>query len=201
MPGDPKPFLLGLTGSIGMGKTTTAKMFADRGVPVWSADGAVHALYAKGGAAVGPVRALCPEANRDGAIDRDVLRRWIGRTPDALAQLVAVVHPLVAKDRLKFVERTSGDVILLDIPLLYENRSEAWLDGVAVVSTDEETQHTRVLARAGIDRETFEGLLARQMPDAEKRKRADYLIPTDTLASAEAAVDAVLKDIRGKINA
>ena len=196
-----KPFLLGLTGSIGMGKSTAAAMFARRGVPVWSADDAVHAAYARGGAAVAPVTALCAQANRDGEIDRAVLRNWIAKTPDALARLVAVVHPLVAQDRDQFTKTAIGEILLFDIPLLFENGTETSLDAVAVVSTDAATQRARVLARPDTDAETFEALLAKQLPDAQKRARADYVIPTDALETAELAVDAVLVDIRAKLNA
>ena len=201
MPRDPKPFLLGLTGSIGMGKSTTAEMFAQAGVPVWDADAAVHRLYGPKGAAVSLVAALCPEANIDGAINREVLKKWIARIPDALIRLEQVVHPLVAADRADFVAKTRADILVFDIPLLLETGADAWLDAVAVVSTDLQTQATRVMARPGVTRALFDSILAKQMPDPEKRARADYLIATDTLASAEAAVDAVLRDIRGKVNA
>ncbi len=201
MPRDPKPFLLGLTGSIGMGKSTTAAMFAQAGVPVWDGDAAVHRLYGPKGAAVSLVAALCPEANIDGAINRDVLKKWIARIPDALIRLEQVVHPLVAADRANFVAKTRADILVFDIPLLLETGADAWLDAVAVVSTDPQTQTTRVMARPGVTRALFDSILAKQMPDPEKRARADYLIATDTLASAEAAVDAVLCDIRGKVNA
>ncbi len=195
---DKRPFLLGLTGSIGMGKSTTAEMFRARGIPVWSADDVVHQLYAQGGAAVALVAELCPPAHRNDAIDREELRRWIAATPGALEKLVAVVHPLVAQDRDRFTKQTPGDILLFDIPLLFENSTDTGLDAVAVVSTDAKTQAERVLARPGMDEDTFKALLSRQMPDAEKRARADYLIPTDTLEMAETAVDAVIADIRKK---
>lgn len=194
-------FILGLTGSIGMGKSTTAKMFADEGVPVWDADAAVHRLYGPGGAAVDPIREICPEAIVDGAVDRQVLKQWIARDDAALARIEAVVHPLVAKDRKEFLTRTNADVVLLDIPLLYEGGGENAMDAVVVVSAPENLQRARVLDRGTMDEDTFETILSKQIPDAEKRKRADYVIETLTLEQARSAVRSVLADIREKLNA
>jgi dephospho-CoA kinase len=162
-----RPYVLGLTGSIGMGKSTTAELFRELGVPVWDADAAVHRLYAKGGAAVGPVGALCPDAVRGGAVDRAALKAWIARDGSALAQLEAVVHPLVAAERAEFVARADAPLIVLDIPLLFETGAQ--VDGVLVVTAPPEVQRARVLARAGMDAAQLETVLARQMPDAEKR--------------------------------
>lgn len=188
--------VLGLTGSIGMGKSTTARMFADRGVPVWDADAAVHRLYAPGGAAVGPVAALVPEAlGPDGGIDRAVLRARIAADPGLIAKLNAVVHPLVAQDRAAFLAAQTADVVLLDIPLLFEAGGAALCDAVAVVSAPPEAQRARVLAR-GLTEAEFTTILARQMPDAEKRARADFIIDTSTYAAAEAGVEAVLAAVR-----
>lgn len=189
-------FLLGLTGSIGMGKSTTAQMFRDRGVPVWDADAAVHRLYAPGGAAVDPVSKIFPAALRDQAIDRNALRDILARDPSALDRLEAIVHPLVAADRLSFIEHhADAPLILLDIPLLFENDYQTQMDGVAVASTDAETQRRRVMARPGMTSETLALILSRQMPDAEKRERADWIIPTDTLDGAKAAVTGIIKEI------
>jgi dephospho-CoA kinase len=181
-----RPYLLGLTGSIGMGKSTTAGFFRELGVPVWDADAAVHRLYAQGGAAVGPVGALCPDAVLDGAIDRAALKAWIARDASALARLEAVVHPLVAQDRAAFVAAVQGPLAVLDIPLLFETGAE--VDGVLVVSAPQEVQRARVLARAGMTAAQLDAILARQMPDAQKRARADFVIETTDMDSARAAV-------------
>lgn len=189
-------FLLGLTGSIGMGKSTTAAMFADLGHPVWDADEAVHRLYAPGGAAVAPVAAAFPEAFHDEGIDRSVLKAVLAADPTALSRLEAIVHPLVAADRADFIaDHVTAPLIVLDIPLLFESRDPPQLDGIAVVSADAATQRARVLARPGMTAEMLEMILARQLPDAEKRARADWVIPTDSLEAARAAVAAIVKEI------
>lgn len=193
-------FRLGLTGSIGMGKSATLALFAERGHPVWDADAAVHRLYGLGGAAVAPVSALFPTALKDGAIDRAILRAEITGDPAALARLEAAVHPLVAADREAFINRARAEgarLVVLDIPLLYETGAAAGLDGVAVVSTDAATQRARVMARPGMTEAMFDAILSRQMPDAEKRARADWVIPTDTPAGAAEAVEAILAQILG----
>ena len=189
-------YRLGLTGSIGMGKSTTAAMFRDLGHPVWDADAAVHRLYAAGGAAVGPVASAFPDALRDGAIDRAALRQALAADPAALARLEGIVHPLVARDRQDFLDRhADAPLVVLDIPLLFEGTSPPDLDGVAVVSTDPQIQAARVLARPGMTRDTLAMILARQMPDAEKRARADWIIPTDSLDGARAAVARIVQEI------
>lgn len=189
-------YRLGLTGGIGMGKTTTAAMFAARGVPVWDADAAVHRLYSPGGAAVGPVGALFPEAVVAGGIDRAILRQLLAQAPDRLADLEAVVHPLVAADRAAFAAAHKGAaVILFDIPLLFETGAERQLDGVAVVSAPPAVQRVRVLSRPGMDAQTLDLILSRQLDDETRRARAGWIIPTASLVEAEAAVDAILRDI------
>ena len=189
-------FLLGLTGGIGMGKSTTARMFRDLGHPVWDADQAAHDLYARGGAAVEPVAAAFPEALKDGAIDRPALKQALGADPAALKRLESIVHPLVAADRRAFVARHSdAALVVLDIPLLFEGDGQGQLDGVAVVSTDSETQRRRVLERPGMNRDTLQMILDRQMPDVRKRALADWIIPTDTPEGARAAVEAICKEI------
>lgn len=182
-------FRLALTGSIGMGKSTTAGMFRDLGVPVWDADETVHRLYAPGGAAVGAVAALVPDAVRDGGVDRDRLRVALKTDPGLLQRLEAVVHPLVADDRARFcAEHAGAPLVLLDIPLLYETGGHAAVDGVLVVTTDAETQAARVMARPGMTQDLFAQILSRQTPDAEKRARADHVIETKTLEQTRAAV-------------
>ncbi len=195
-----RPFKIGLTGSIGMGKSTTAGMFADLGVPVWDADAAVHRLYARGGAAVAPIAALRPGAVVDGAVDRAALKRWIDEDRDALSRIEDIVHPLVAADRAAFLERTDADVVLLDIPLLFEAGRQGDMDAVVVVSAPPEVQRARVLERGTMTETQFETILAKQVPDSEKRARADYVIQSTSLEAARAAVQDCLRDIRRKIS-
>ena len=191
-------FRLGLTGSIGMGKSTTGRMFTELGHPLWDADAAVHRLYAQGGAAVAPVSAAFPAALKDQAIDRSALKAALAADPAALKRLEAIVHPLVAQDRVQFIEnacKNGAKIAVLDIPLLFETGGQSQMDGVAVVSTDAETQRQRVMARPGMTADTFAMILSRQMPDAEKRALADWVIPTDTLENARAAVIAICDEI------
>lgn len=194
------PFTLGLTGSIGMGKTTTAAMFAARGVPVWDADAAVHRLYAPGGAAVASMAAAFPQAVGPDGVSRPALKAVIAADPAALARIEAIVHPLVAADRASFLAATTAPVVLFDIPLLFETGADRWLDATVVVSTTPEIQRARVLDRAGMTGADLDRILSRQMPDAEKRARADYLIDSTTMATAEAGVAAVLDDLHRRID-
>ncbi len=192
-------FRLGLTGSIGMGKSTTARMFAEEGCAVWDADAAVHRLYAPGGAAVGPLGRIFPEAIVDGGVSREALRAIIARDPGALARIEAIVHPLVAEDRANFRDRAGADIIVFDIPLLYETGGEAEMDAVAVVSAPPEVQRQRVLARGTMSEEEFEAILVKQMPDEEKRARADFVIVTDTLDHARQQVQEIVRKIRSEM--
>ena len=192
-------FRLGLTGSIGMGKSTTAALFAALGVPVWDADATVRKLYAPGGSATQIIAALFPDAIEEGAVSRPKLRALIRSDPALLDRLQAVVHPLVAQDRAAFLLTQSADIVLLDIPLLYETGADAGCDAVVVVTTSPDLQRARVLAREGMTVAEFEMILSRQLPDAEKRARADYIIQTTTIESARAAVRAICADIREKL--
>ena len=190
---------LGLTGSIGMGKSTTAAMFRAMGIPVWDADETVHRLYAVGGAAVAPVAALIPDALLGGMINRDALKRAISTDATLLIRLEKIVHPLVAQDRAAFLERHADQpLVVLDIPLLFETGADAWLDAVLVVTTDPETQTARVMARPGMTDAAFAQILARQTPDAEKRARADHVIATKTLEQTRADVTKLIATLTGK---
>ena len=184
--------LLGLTGSIGMGKSTTTAMFAELGAVIWNADDAVHAQYAKGGAAVEPIGEAFPGVIVDGAVDRNRLAEALGRDDTAFRRLEAIVHPLVATGRLSELEaaRAAGvRLAVLDIPLLFETGGDRAVDAVVVVSADVAIQRRRVLSRPGMTVERFEAILARQMPDAEKRQRADFIV--DTGCGLEAARERV----------
>jgi len=192
-------FLLGLTGSIGMGKSTTAKMFADEGCAVWDADAAVHRLYGEGGAAVAPMGADFPEAIENGAISRDRLKTVIAWDSGALQRIEAIVHPLVAADRAAFIEKAEADIVVLDIPLLYETGADAGMDAVACVTIAPEIQRQRVLDRGTMSAQAFEDIRARQMPNAEKCRRADYVIETDTLENARRQVQDVVEHIKDRL--
>jgi dephospho-CoA kinase len=179
-----------------MGKTATARLFAEEGCAVWDADAAVHRAYGPGGPAVAPLGDAFPEAVEAGAVSRDALRRIIAADPGALARIEAIVHPLVAKDRARFAEASGSDIVVFDIPLLFETGGEAAMDGVAVVTVPEDEQRRRVLARGTMTEDDLDRILARQIPSAEKTARADYVILTDTPEHARAQVRAVIDDIR-----
>ena len=189
-------FRLGLTGSIGMGKSTTAGFFAAAGIPVWDADAAVHRLYAPGGAAVAPLAALFPEVARDG-IDRMALKSRIAE-PGVLARIEAIVHPLVAADRAAFLAETVSDMAVFDIPLLFEKGTEAEMDATLLVTAPAALQRQRVMARGTMTEAQFDQIRARQMPDADKRARATHIVETLDLASTRAYVDALIVHIRGR---
>jgi len=192
-------FLLGLTGSIGMGKSTTAKMFAEEGCAVWDADAAVHRLYGKGGAAVAPMAAEFPTAINDGAVSRAALKETIAADATALPRIEAIVHPLVAEDRATFLADAESDIAVLDIPLLFETGGAAAMDAVACVTIPDDVQRDRVLARGTMTEAQFDAIRAKQMPAKEKCARSDYVIETDTLDHARAQVRAVIRDIREKL--
>ncbi len=192
--------VVGLTGSIGMGKSATLAAFADLGVPVWDADAAVHRLYGPGGAGVAPIRALAPDAVGTQGVDRAKLRAAILADPALLKRIEAAIHPLVAVDRDAFLAEARADgaaLAVCDIPLLFETGADAWLDQVVVVSAPADIQHARVLGRPGMTAEALEAILARQVPDAEKRARADYIVDTGQSKDyARAQVAAILAGLR-----
>lgn len=192
-------YLIGLTGSIGMGKSTTARMFAEEGCAVWDADAAVHRLYAPGGAAVAPMAEAFPDAIVDGGVSREKLKEAIGADPTALRRIEQIVHPLVALDRQAFITATDADIVVLDIPLLFEGKGAASMDTTVVVSVEPEVQRARVLARGTMTEAQFEAIRAKQMPDAEKRKLADHVVLTDTLDHAAEQVRAIVAGIRKEL--
>ncbi|MEM6938662.1 MAG: dephospho-CoA kinase [Pseudomonadota bacterium] len=189
-------FLLGLTGSIGMGKSTTAQLFVEEGCALWDADQAVHRLYGEGGAAVPVFQESFPATVLDGIVSRPALKEMIADDPSILAQIEKIVHPLVAEDRRAFLARTEADIVVLDIPLLFETGGDARVDAVVCVYIDPEAQQKRVMARGTMTQEQFEAINHKQMPTAEKRRRSQYHVKTDTLAHARAQVQAIVKDIR-----
>ncbi len=192
-------FRLGLTGSIGMGKSTTAGLFAQLGCAVWDADATVHRLYGPGGAAVAPMRALFPEAVTDNGVDRAILRAILDRDPDAIRRIEAIVHPLVQSDRQAFIQANPDRIGVFDIPLLFETGGDTDMDAVVCVTVSPDLQRQRVLERGSMTEAQFEQILARQMPIADKMARADYVIETDTLEHARTQVQDVMADIERRI--
>jgi dephospho-CoA kinase len=198
--------LIGLTGSIGMGKSETARMFAKLGLPVYDADAAVHKLYAAGGAAVAPIEAAFPGVSKDGAIDRAALSARVLNDRDAMKRLETIIHPLVGQAQMEFLlaaERDGAPMVVLDIPLLFETGGETRVDVTVVVSAPAETQRERVLARPGMTPEKFEAILAKQVPDAEKRAKAHFVVETglglDHAFAQTSAIVAALKGRKGAI--
>ncbi len=186
---------LGLTGSIGMGKSTTAQMFRDAGIPVWDADAAVHELYGPNGQAVEPIGAVFPTAVVDNMVSRDELKTIIAGDSGALRRVEQIVHPLVAAHRAEFIEQHRAPLMVFDIPLLFETGAEDWLDSVLVVSAPPDVQRQRVLARPGMTQTQFEDMMARQMPDSQKRQRADHIIETLTLDQTRVAVQKLIRTL------
>jgi dephospho-CoA kinase len=189
-----RPFIVGLTGSIGMGKTETAKMFARLGVPVYDADAAVHRLYEPGGAAVPEIAKAFPDCVQDGRVDREALGGRVTADKAAFHKLEEIVHPLVGRDQREFMdkaEKAHADLVVLDIPLLFETGGHARMDAVVVVSAPDHVQRARVLARPGMTEDKLDHILARQMPDEEKRAKAHFVVETEH--GLEHAFDAVKK--------
>jgi dephospho-CoA kinase len=193
--------ILGLTGSIGMGKTTAANMFADNGVPVYSADDAVHQLYS--GRAAPLIEAAFPGTVVDGTVDRTKLSSAVLGKPEALKKLESIIHPLVHEEEAAFLARAradGADIALIDIPLLFETGGQNRVDKVAVVSAPADIQRERVLSRAGMTEAKFEAILARQMPDVDKRARADFVIDSSgDFDETRAQIKAIIAELRGKL--
>lgn len=195
-----RPFILGLTGSIGTGKTTTASMFADAGARIWSADQAVARVYGAGGSGEEAVRRLCPKAvpETGRGVNKQTLKRCLAENPDLLGKLEKAVHPLVEHDRREFIRAAAADgeqLVVVEIPLLYETGGEAGVDAVAVVTAPNGAQRRRVLGRGTMNEAEFESLLRRQLPDGEKTRRADFVIETNSMEATRRRVG----DILGRI--
>ena len=194
----PKPFVIGLTGSIGMGKSETARLFAEQDVPVFDADAVVHGLYA--GEAAGVIERAFPGTTRNGVVDRSALSKKVAGKPAALKKLEALMHPLVAQKRDAFLRAANAPILVLDIPLLLETGLA--VDAVVVATAPHHVQRERVLARPGMGEAKFKALLSRQMNDAEKRAQAHYLVMTGKgLDHAREQVKMILADIRAKLRA
>ena len=189
-------FKLGLTGSIGMGKSTTAQMFAELGIPVWDADNAVHKLYSTGGAAVPAIEELYPEAIEHGEVARPALKRLIQSNENVLSEIERIVHPLVAADRQNFIGTSDSDIVLLDIPLLFETNGDKHMDAIVCVNIDTETQRERVLQRNTMTEKQFEQILNKQLPNDVKCSQSDFVIQTDNLDHAKEQVAHIIELIR-----
>jgi dephospho-CoA kinase len=183
-----------------MGKSTTAAMFAELGCEVWDADAAVHRLYSIGGAAVAPMQAQFPQVVEDNTVSRARLRILIANDPSVLKAIEQIVHPLLGQDRSDFVENAKSDILVYDIPLLFETGGDARMDAVACVWTAPEIQEQRVMERGTMSAEQFEVIRTKQLPANEKRDRADYVIVTDTIEHARTQVQNVLKSIRQRMS-
>ena len=190
--------LLGLTGSIGMGKSTTAQMFRDMGCDMWDADAAVHRLYEPGGAAVAPIGAAHPAAVENGRVNRENLKKWIASDQTALSKIETIVHPLVQNDRNNFKNHAKSDILVFDIPLLFETGSQAEFDHVVVVHTDVQTQEHRVLERGGMTQDHFNLILSKQMPSDQKCAMADFVVNTTTLDGARQKVAEIVNGLRAQ---
>lgn len=195
-----RPFVVGLTGSIGMGKTETARLFARLGIPVYDADAAVHRLYEPGGAAVGEIAKAFPDCVTAGRVDRACLAARVAAEQGGLQRLEGIVHPLVAEEQQAFLEhaaRNGIDIVVLDIPLLYETGGHTRVDAVVVVSAPPEVQRSRVLSRPGMTQEKLDHILARQTPDVDKRAGAHFVVETDRgFDHAFAQVKAIVAALR-----
>jgi dephospho-CoA kinase len=196
----PGPYLLGLTGSVGMGKSTTAALFAAEGIPVWDADAAVHRLYE--GEAAAAVEAAFPGTTREGRVDRDLLAARVVGDEQAIARLESIVHPLVCAARRAFLDaagQSGAAVAVLDIPLLFETGGDEHVDRIAVVSAPPHVQEARVMERPGMTKEKFDAIHGRQVPDAEKRARADFVIDTSKgFDAARENVRAILRALSAR---
>ena len=195
-----RPITIGLTGSIGMGKSTVAAMFADAGVPVFDADAVVHALQGPGGRTVAAIESAFPGVTGPNGVDRAALGAKVLGDPAALARLEAIVHPAVGEERAAFLAaHASAPIVLFDVPLLFETGGESRVDRVVVVSAPPEVQRARVLARTGMTPEKLDAILARQLPDGDKVARADFVVPTGgSIDATRRAVSAIIACLEGR---
>lgn len=189
-------FRLGLTGSIGMGKSTTADFFSQEGCDVWDADASVHRLYSKGGAAVPEFANALPQVIVNEEVSREILKRLLIEKPSLFKVIEDIVHPLVAQDRSDFIEKSHSDIVVLDIPLLFETQGHTKMDAVATVYVAPDQQRDRVLSRGTMTEDQFDQILNRQIPIQEKLDMSDYKIHADTLEHAHQQVKLILDDIR-----
>ena len=197
-----KTFILGLTGSIGMGKTTTAEMFRDLSIAVWDADAAVHELYTSDRSTIEKIYDILPECVTSAGVDRNLLKNELLSNKDLLSKIENIVHPAIKEHRSAFIEAcniSNQKLAVVDIPLLYETKADQWLDAVLVVSIDEETQRKRVMSRNDMNEKTFDLILSKQLPDKIKRDRADYIIETNSIVYAQEQVQSLVKKILGNL--
>jgi len=194
-------FRLGLTGSIGVGKTVTAKFFEKHGCAVWNADEVVSRLYKQHKETINSIAKLVPEAKKEGKISKEVLRRAVFKNPHLLEDIEKIVHPLVSRDRLSFMENEKRDILVFEIPLLYETKGQNAMDAVACVNIDKNIQRERVLSRGTMGNRQFEKILSKQIPTKEKLQKADFEIVTDSFENVEQQVLKIIKHIRESLNA
>ena len=197
-----KTFILGLTGSIGMGKTTTAEMFRDLSIAVWDADAAVHELYTSDRSTIEKIYDILPECVTSAGVDRNLLKNELLSNKDLFSKIENIVHPAIKEHRSAFIEAcniSNQKLAVVDIPLLYETKADQWLDAVLVVSIDEETQRKRVMSRNDMNEKTFDLILSQQLPDKIKRDRADYIIETNSIVYVQEQVQSLVKKILGNL--
>ncbi|MDA9089163.1 dephospho-CoA kinase [Amylibacter sp.] len=197
-----KTFILGLTGSIGMGKTTTAEMFRDLSIAVWDADAAVHELYTSDRSTIEKIYDIIPECVTSAGVDRNLLKNELLSNKALFTKIESIVHPAIKEHRLAFIEacnKSNQKLAIVDIPLLYETKADQWLDAVLVVSIDKETQRKRVMSRNDMNEKTFDLILSKQLPDKIKRDRADYVIETNSIVCVQERVEFLVKKILGNL--
>jgi len=197
-----KTFILGLTGSIGMGKTTTAEIFRDLSIAVWDADAAVHELYTSDSKTIEKIFEIFPECVSSAGVDRNLLSNKLQKNNSLFSEIENIVHPAIREHRLAFIEacnKSKQKLAVVDIPLLFETNANDWLDAVLVVTTDQENQRKRVMSRSGMNEKIFNMISERQMPDHEKKEKADYIIETKSIAHVQFEVQNLIKKLIGSI--